>query len=314
MTRTVAAAVDVGANSVHLLVAAVEGRVLEPVDDRSVLMGLGAVVDDHGVIPAPALDELVSTLVRFAALARDLGALEIVFLGTAPMRHAANAARVVAAAGASAGVPLHVLGLAEEGRLTLLGVTAGTRLERVELVVDIGGGSCQLVFARPDSPVRTFGLPVGSSSLSRRVGVDDPPRAEQVEALRVEALRVVAGCPDDDPGEIVVVGGTASNLVKVIPEAAVDRVLTPDRLAGAGRMFAAAPAREIAPRFAISPTRARILPAGAALLEAILARYGADRATAREESLREGAVFALARAGRAWRDRLDRLARGLNGA
>jgi len=314
VTRTVAAAVDVGAVSVHLLVAAAEDGVLEPLDDESVLLGLGAVVDRHGVIPAPALDELVATLVRYATLARDLGAREIVFLGTAPMRGAANAARVVTAVGSATDVPLHVLDHAEEGRLTLLGVTAGAALGREILVVDIGGGSCQLVFAGPGAPVRAFGLPVGSSSLSRRVGVDDPPRAAQIEALRAEARRVVAACPDDEPGEIVVVGGTASNLVKVIPEAAVDRILTPERLAGACATLAAAPAEEIAPRFAISPTRARILSAGAALLEAILARYGADRATAREESLREGAVFALARAGRAWRDHLDRLAHGLNGA
>jgi exopolyphosphatase/pppGpp-phosphohydrolase len=109
------------------------------------------------------------------------------------------------------------------------------------------------------------------------------------------------------------VGGTASNLVKVVPGVPGDRILTPARLDAAFETLCAASAADIATRFGIRPQRARILAAGAAILEAILARYGMERATASEEGIREGLVLALARAGAGWRDRLDALAHGWGG-
>jgi len=108
----------------------------------------------------------------------------------------------------------------------------------------------------------------------------------------------------------VAVGGTASNLVKIVPGAVHDRVLTPERLAAALDVLAEAPAADVAARFGIRPQRARILAAGAVLLEAILVRYAVPRATASEEGIREGTVLALARAGAGWRDRLEALAHG----
>ena len=104
--------------------------------------------------------------------------------------------------------------------------------------------------------------------------------------------------------------------MKVVPGVPGDRILTPARLDAAFETLCAAPAADVAARFGIRPERARILAAGAAILEAILARYGLQRATASEEGIREGTVLALARAGAAWRDRLEPLAHGwgANGA
>jgi exopolyphosphatase/pppGpp-phosphohydrolase len=112
---------------------------------------------------------------------------------------------------------------------------------------------------------------------------------------------------------MIAVGGTSSNLVKVVPAAAHDRALTRRRLSAAYRTLGAAPAADVAARFGITATRAHLLPAGAALLEALMDRYAVERATAVEEGLREGVVFALARAGAGWRDRLEDLAHGWGG-
>jgi exopolyphosphatase/pppGpp-phosphohydrolase len=75
----------------------------------------------------------------------------------------------------------------------------------------------------------------------------------------------------------------------------------------------AEPAAGIAARFSITEARARSLAPGVAILAALMARYGVDSATAVEEGIREGVVIALARGGRAWRDRLDALAHGWGG-
>lgn len=307
------AAVDVGSTSVHLLVAAVSGHRLDPLVDESVLIGLGDTVEAHGAIPGPQRAELVAELVRCAARARELGAREIAFVGTHPLRCAADARAVVAAVEAATGVPLHVLEHDEEGLLNLLGATAGRAVDRPLAVVDIGGGSTEIVIVEPGARARAGAIPAGCATLVRRLVAHDPPLPEEVEALRTEARRLAAGALAGAPAAMLALGGTASNLAKLVPAVGRDRQLTPRRLAAAALTLRAAPAAGVAARFGITPTRARLLPAGAAILGALMERYGMVRATAVEEGLREGVVLALARAGRDWRDRLDALAHGWTG-
>ena len=232
------------------------------------------------------------------------------FVGTQPLRRAADARAVVSAVEASTGVPLHVLDHAEEGLLNLLGATAGRPVEASLAVVDIGGGSIEVVVVEPGAHARSSGLPVGCATLSGRHVAHDPPTAEEVAVLRAQARLAVRDASRGAPAAMLAVGGTSSNLVKVLPSATRDRVLTPRRLGAAYRTFGAAPAADVAARFGITAKRARLLPAGAALLEALMDHYAVARVTAVEEGLREGVVFALARAGAGWRDCLDDLAHG----
>lgn len=301
---------DVGANSAHLLVGEVEGHRFAPLRDESVLLGLGRLVDVTGLIAAEARGPLVATLFGYATLARDLGAARIAFIGTEPLRRAANARSVVVEVESATGVPLHVVDHREEGLLTLLGATAGRPVEANLLVVDVGGGSTQLVGVGPGRRARSMGLPVGGARLTAAIVEHDPPTRTEVAALRAAASVALGAVPDASPTQVVAVGGTASNLVKVVPGALSDRILTRDALEAAFEMLLAAPAAEIAARHAIRPERARILAGGAALLEAILARYGLVAATASEDGIREGTVLALSRAGASWRDRLEALAHG----
>jgi exopolyphosphatase/guanosine-5'-triphosphate,3'-diphosphate pyrophosphatase len=255
----------------------------------------------------------VAALARYATMARSLGAGQIAFVGTQPLRRAADARAVVVAVEGGAGVPLHVLDHEEEGLLTLLGATAGRPVRGSLAVVDIGGGSSEVVIVEPGAVARSVGLAVGGASLTRQLAIGDPPSADEIAALRATAHRLVGGAPAGAPAVMLAVGGTASNLVKVIPAAGRDRLLTRRRLVAAYRTMGASPAGDVAARFGIRATRTRILPAGAAILEALLARYGIDRATAVEEGIREGVVLALAAAGDGWRDRLPSLVRDLVG-
>jgi len=281
--------------------------------DESVLLGLGDTVDAHGTIPGAFREELVALLVGYAGRARDLGAGEVAFVGTQPLRRAADARAVVTAVEASTGVPLHVLEHEEEGLLNLLGATAGRSIEASLAVVDIGGGSSEVVVVEPGAHARSGGLPVGCATLTGRLVVHDPPTAEEIALLRVEARLAVLAAPLGAPTAMLAVGGTSSNLVKVVPAAGRDRTLTRRRLSAAYRTLGGEPAADVAARFGITAKRARLLPAGAALLESLMERYGVERVTAVEEGLREGVVFALARAGAGWRDRLDALAHGWGG-
>ncbi len=267
-------------------------------------------MNTRGTISGTSREELVSLLAHYAERARDLGACDVAFVGTQPLRWAADAGAVVAAVEAATGVPFHVLDHEEEALLNLLGATAGRAIDASLAVVDIGGGSIEVVVVEPGAHARSSGLPVGCATLTGRHVAHDPPTADEIALLRAEARLAVRDAPRGAPTTMLAVGGTSSNLVKVLPSAMRDRALTHRRLGAAYRTFGTAPAADVAARFGITAKRTCLLPAGAALLEALMDHYAVERVTAVEEGLREGVVFALARAGASWRDRLDDLAHG----
>ncbi len=306
----IGAAVDIGANSAHLLVAAAGGHRIEPLLDGSVFLGLGDRVSADGFIGATAREEIAQTLATYAETARRLGAREITIVGTEPVRRAADAAALARAVEARAGVPLFVLDHDEEAMLTLLGVTMGQPVRSRLLVVDIGGGSCELIAAAPGRPIRTTGIRLGSARLTLDLVKADPPTMPEIEAMRAAAKAALADAPDVAPEDLVAVGGTASNLLKLMPATSLDRELTQRRVTVALAMLTVQRSDEAAERHLIRPQRARILPAGAVIVEAILERYGMDRLRVAEEGIREGTVLAVAAFGSTWRDRLPTLAAG----
>lgn len=299
-----AAAADIGSTSVHLLVADVSPAGLEPILDESELLGLGGRIEADGLLGADVREELARTLAGYADEARRLGAETIAVVGTDPLRHAADAARAAYRIELVAGVPVHVLEQAEEGALTLLGVTGGAPHGDVA-VIDIGGGSTEIVVAGPEGIRSIVGLPLGASRLSAAVAADDPPSARQVAALRREADRIVARAPDLALGAVIAVGGTAYGVARVATGPGTgERLLDADGIAMAVSVSARERSADVAALFGLNPRRARILPAGAAILTAITARYGIERIRASELGIREGIVRALVRDGPAWRDRL----------
>jgi exopolyphosphatase/guanosine-5'-triphosphate,3'-diphosphate pyrophosphatase len=303
----VLAAIDVGSTSVHLLVAAVGDRALEPLVDESAFLGLGAAVDTRGVLGRAPIDALVAALRGFAAEAAAAGATAPTIVATEPLRRALDAARAVRAVEHEAGLALHVLSHREEALLTLIGVTGGRPPDAGLVVVDVGGGSTEVVVARPGGAPIVAGLAVGAARLG--AAVRRPP-AGRVGMLLDEARRVVRAAPDAAPAELVAVGGTADNLRRVAAAAAPAGRLTRDRLRGALALLASEPPESVAARFAVRPERARLLPAGGAILLALLDRYGLDAIRVSEAGMRDGTILAAALAGAGWRDALERLATG----
>jgi exopolyphosphatase/pppGpp-phosphohydrolase len=139
---------------------------------------------------------------------------------------------------------------------------------------------------------------------------NDPPSQTEIAAIRVAVVDALSGAPDVSPAEIMAVGGTASNLVKMLPEAIADRLLTRERIARIQEILATEDAATISAAYGVNPVRARLLPAGGAILDAILERYGAESIRVSEAGLREGVILAVDHAGPCWRDRLSDLAHG----
>jgi exopolyphosphatase/guanosine-5'-triphosphate,3'-diphosphate pyrophosphatase len=306
----IGAAVDLGSNSVHLLVSAIADHRLRPLTDESVFLGLGAAVDSRAYLGRSARDALMAALRDYASKARDLGASAITLMGTEPLRRAADAAQIVDETERATGVPLHVLSHEEEAFLTMIGVTSGWPVENEKLVVDIGGGSSEFCAVAMVGSPRAAGLRIGSNRLTTRFVITDPARPSAIEAMRKEADQILRKALRSDPADLVIVGGTATNLLKVTAGGATDPILTRPRLEQGLETLLSEPAAALARRFDINPKRGPLLPGGAVIVDALMRRYGVDRVRVSTASLREGAVFVVDHAGRAWRDRLPELARG----
>jgi len=268
-------------------------------------------VRGEGTIGEELTARLVAALAGYAATARRLDARWVEVVGTEPLRRALDSARVVHAVEAAVGVPFHVLDHEEEGIATLLGATAGRPVTDDTLVVDIGGGSSEFVVVGPGHHPRATGLRLGSATLTAELVTHDPPSADELQALHDAAREGLRAAPDARPATIVAVGGTASNVARIVglggagaPE------LSRIDVRAALDVLATTPADALVARHGVNPVRARILPAGASIVLALLDRYRVGEVVVSDAGIREGVVLAASRAGRAWRDRLEALAAG----
>ncbi len=150
----IAAAIDVGSNSVHLLLTELDGDAPAVLRDESVLLGLGAMVDLEGCIPDDGAAAAIEALIGYVEAAEDEGAESITLLATEPLRRASNRTHFCDAVEEATGLRLHVLSHEEEAMLTVLGVLDGEPVDEPLLVLDIGGGSSEIVLLEP-GPTRS---------------------------------------------------------------------------------------------------------------------------------------------------------------
>ena len=315
------AAIDLGSNSIHLVVARVTGpNSLATALDQSVLLGLGDAVDRDGRISSGDADRLGGALSSLLAAAGELGAARPIMLGTEPFRRAANGHAVAAGLERLAGTPMHVLTPREEGLLTLIGATSGAAVRVPTLVVDLGGGSSECIWAVPGAPQRVIGLNTGSASLTRRHATHDPPTGAEIASMRADAAQMFrAAIPAGDWGEAshapaspiqaILVGGAVTNIAKLHPGMPRDH-LSRDSLEDSLSIVRTVPAALLSERFGMNLRRASTMPGGLVLTQTLFERFGLETASVTQSSLREGAILVEHRAGPGWPAQLSELARG----
>lgn len=308
----IGAAIDVGSNSNHLLVARVDPpatlawRGLRVILDQSELLGLGDVVDAHGEVPAEARARLVASLSALQLLATAAGAQRLTLIGTEPLRRAANARTLAGEVRVALGHELHIVTVEQEALLTFLGVTGGRPPAEPLIVVDIGGGSTEVSVYTPGEGIHVAALAIGSARLTNAVVAHDPPTDDELGRLHEAAEKFRRELPDQPPASklhparAVFVGGTATNVARLSR-------LSRAALAEDRRTLARMTAAQVTEHFGVKPRRARQLAAGAAIVDVLLEHYKLEHADVSQASLRDGAVIAEFRHGDAWPDHLAEL-------
>lgn len=297
------AAIDVGTNTVRLLVAEARAPGAYAVMHQAqAITRLGEGLEATGRLTAAAIERTVAALAEYAEAARRLGALAVRAVATSAAREAANQEAFLTAA-ATAGCAVEIVGPDEEARLTTLG--ALSLLPRPAsrcLVIDIGGGSTELTRAVGGLPRASVSLPLGVVKLTERFLPDDPPAAAALAALRVhvrEALAVgVSFRGDLGPAEAIGTAGTVTTLAALElgldpydPERVTGHRLTSGRVRELLARLAGMPLAERRRLPGLEPGRADVIVAGTCLLAETLAVLGFEALTVSDGGLREGVLL-----------------------
>lgn len=297
------AAVDVGTNSVLLLVAE-RGKdgVVRPVREEAEITRLGRGVDRSGVLSAEGMEATLEVLGRFAALAREAGARALVVTATSAARDARNGAEFLARARERTGTTVEILSGAEEARLSYLAVAQDFSAEAGEaglLAIDVGGGSTEFVHGRGRAVLFRTSLDIGSVRLTERCVHADPPTAADQEAVRAAVRDALATLPAFPLGvRVVGVAGTVTSLF-----ALAHHIEPYDASAVHGGWLSLEEVSEVRARLCqlplaarralpgMQPKRADVLPAGALLFETALRHLGAAGAYVSDRGLRWGVLL-----------------------
>lgn len=288
------AVIDVGSNTIHLLVGEVDGGSVLPVTGEKVSARLGSGVEKTGRIQERRLAVAADAIDLFARISSLNGVPEPVILATSAVRDAENGPELADRVQETTGLGMRLVSGEEEALLGFRGAVSvgsgGNALDAPKLVVDLGGGSAQFIFGTAgDGPEERVSLPLGSSRTTERFVENDPPTAEELARLREGVLRVLPQWELPAASAVVAVGGSARATVKVLRER-----LTADRLRRLAAEVSDRPSAVLAREHGLAPERARVLPAAITTLAAVLEHFGHPDLAVARGGLREGALLTLA--------------------
>lgn len=299
------AAVDVGSNSIHMVVAQVEadGR-FHVLDRAKEMVRLGRRTLSKGRLSPQAIDAGVRTLAAFRTLAERQGVTRITAVATSAVREAVNGGDFIKKVQDDVGLRVKVIPGREEARLIYLGVRHAVDLSgKPTLIVDIGGGSVEFILIEGGEPVSLESFKIGVARLSERFFRSDPPKPDEVGALE----RALADQLDPMLNEFRKRGvrrvvGTSGTLLNLVAIAGHQRGEPPDlhlnnfaataaEIGKVRRLLLRASRDERLRIKGLDAKRADLIVAGAVLTGYVLARLGAKQLVACTWALREGVLL-----------------------
>ncbi|HEX5936899.1 MAG TPA: DUF501 domain-containing protein [Actinomycetota bacterium] len=299
------AAIDQGTNSTRLLVLEPAADPIELARDM-VITRLGRDVDETGRLAPRSVERTLAVIGRFARRARALHAERVRLGATSAVRDAANAASFLLRARDIIGAEPEVLDGEREAHLSFLGGTRGLApTDGPFLVIDVGGGSTELVYGRePGNATEARSMQLGSVRVTERVRPSDPPTDDDLRAFRElaggELDRVADAVPVGDARRLVAVAGTATTLQacalrlqRYDPDLVHRSTLTATDAERTLGELAAMTNAERAALPVMPPGREDVIVAGAVILVTAMRRFGFDRALVSETDILDGLAFEL---------------------
>jgi exopolyphosphatase/guanosine-5'-triphosphate,3'-diphosphate pyrophosphatase len=299
------AVVDIGTNSTRLLVADVEDGAVTELERRSTVTRLGRGVDTSGQLAADAIDDVCATIGEYIAIYEPLKPEVVTAIATSAVRDAENSGAFLAELRERFALNARMLGGAEEAGLTYLGACADRPPAEGTLVVDIGGGSTELVFGSGLEVDFYASLQAGTVRHTERYLTTDPPAADDLEALADDVRGLIdaelARADFLQVKEGIAVAGTATSL------AAIEQRLDPYdpelvhgfklSLEGVQRTLSMLASMTLEERLKVTglpPGRAPTIVAGVVILIQVMRAFGLHEVEVSEHDILYGAALEAA--------------------
>jgi exopolyphosphatase / guanosine-5'-triphosphate,3'-diphosphate pyrophosphatase len=283
--------VDLGTNSTRLLVADVDDGHVEEIERRSEITRLGEGVDERRkLLPLP-IARVRNALSEYRRELEAQGAERVLALGTSAVRDAENGEAFLGEVEWSYGFTTRLLTGDEEAALTCKGVANGRLLDDMTVVLDVGGGSTELITA-----ARCVSVDIGSVRLTERFLISDPPTRQELDACGSAVRKAL---PALGPRKAIGVAGTITTLAALElggydPERVHGHRLTREGVEAQLQRLASLPVAERRELPGLEPERAPVIVGGAVIVDEVLRRYGLTELEVSERDLLHGAALVAA--------------------
>ena len=304
------AAIDIGSNSIHLvIVRAIKGQHPEILDREKEMVRLGAGTLREHRLSKKTMERAITTLRRFKKMAEHNGADPIIVTATSAVRESRNSDEFIQRVRDEVGLDVQVLPGVEEARLIAMAVSEVTDFNnRRALIIDIGGGSTEFIITGGGEPELMLSLRLGAVRLTEKFVTTDPISIEQrnrlVTNIRSDFTRASSQIKRVGFDFVIGSSGTVLNMVNAAVEAdepygredlsdyePFSQTVTLDQIEWLNRKLGRMTLRERRRVPGIEKARADIIVAGGLLLQCILADLGVGEITSCDWSLREGAIL-----------------------
>lgn len=307
MSSQTKAVIDVGTNSVKLLIAEVSEGNVEPVLETSRQTRLGKGLYKNHRLQSGAIDDTVQAVFAFLRNARDSGAQGVRVIATSAARDAQNVEELVGAIHESSGLDLEVISGDEEAELIFRGVQSGIADDGPVMIVDVGGGSTEIIVGHAERLEFHRSYQLGTVRLMERCPHSDPPTLSELvevqdylrkitdESIRPDLARAItskAGL------KLIGTGGTSTLLARIHNQMdGFDRkkiestVLTGNLLQELGRRLWSMSLRERSAIVGLPAQKADVILLGIVIFESLLRLSSCDKINVSLRGLRFGALL-----------------------
>jgi exopolyphosphatase/guanosine-5'-triphosphate,3'-diphosphate pyrophosphatase len=299
------AVIDIGTNSTRLFVADLGGGRVKRIERQSRVTRLGRGVDLSGQLSSEAIEATCDVIADYVAICRNADVGTIDAIATSAVRDAENGDAFVAELRERFALSARVLDGEEEARLTYLGATAERESAESALVIDIGGGSTELIVGHGDRIDFHTSLQAGVVRHTERHIAADPPTTAELEDLSADVRTMIQAAISDQPDaratKGIAVAGTPTSLAAVEleldpydPERVHGHRLSLPAIQRHLSRLAAAPLPERASIVGLHPDRAPTIIAGVVILVEAMRAFGLEEIEVSEHDILYGAAIAAA--------------------
>lgn len=303
------AAIDIGSNTIRIVVARSTPNDLDIVLAQEELVRIGESVTATGEISPEKTNAAIAVLKRYRTQAKRRKADPILVVATEAIRQASNSDDFVEQVLSRAKLAVQLISGNAEAALTFFGSTYEANKEPAHPaqvgVMDLGGGSLELVTARNNRINWRTSIPIGSGWLHDRYLTSNPPTYDEIAVADSFLQTYFQGMPvKHRPPFLIVTGGSAIALLHLAHQAFhMDKHhthLTQQDLIRCQGVLSSLTAEEIADRYHLEVARARILLAGALIIQKVMARLNVNEIRISSHGIREGVLLAYERYGERW--------------